>query len=341
MIPEAVTRALPVLAGAPARTLNARILVVDDDPAILHLVTAILERIGYIVERAADGAEAIEALQAHSFDLVLLDLNLPKHSGVDILMRIRATSSAKLLPVVIFTSSDDQHKHIMAIKEGATDFIHKPFDVVEFVARIRALVSLKFYTDELESAKDVVACLAGMVDARDPYTAGHSVSVSFYASLLGKRINLSERDLETLRLGTLFHDVGKIVIPDNILLKPGPLTQDEFAVIKLHPAEGRRLLSHLRTLNDAIPIVYHHHEKLDGSGYPDGLSGADIALLVRIASIADVYDAITTERPYRSANSPAEAFEILSGEAAKGWWDRELVAEFISALSETLSRISG
>lgn len=314
---------------------GARILVVDDDRQIRGLLCRMLLALGYKVEEAARRDEALERLRVSMYDLVLLDVDLPDGAGHDVLDEVRSDPSSRLLPVIMITGSGGRDDRLRAIRSGVTDFVIKPFDLEEIATRVRALLQLKFFTDALEEAEKVIVALAKTIDARDPYTAGHSERVSFYAGLLGQRMGLNETDLAALRQGALFHDLGKIAVRDEVLLKPDKLTADEYQHMKCHPTVGRDLLRHMKTLPRALPVVYHHHEKLDGSGYPDGINGSAIPVSTRIVSIADVYDALTTDRPYRPALEREQALTIMTGEARKGWWDSDVLDEFRHLL-ETL-----
>jgi putative two-component system response regulator len=265
-------------------------------------------------------------------DVVLLDLHLSGRSDHGAIPQLRADLRTRFVPVVMITGGATRKDKLDAIAAGVTDFLAKPFDGEELVARVRNLVRLKRYTDAFEEAQGVIIALAATIDARDPYTRGHSERVSYYAEMLGRAVGVSPEEQRLLHFGGLFHDIGKIAVRDTVLLKPGKLTAEEFKEIRRHPVAGRDLLKEMRTLEAAIPIVYHHHERYDGSGYPDGLAGDAIPLLARISSVADVYDALTTSRPYRSALTRAEALEVLEAERRKGWWDPELVDEFKALL---------
>jgi putative two-component system response regulator len=306
----------------------SRIMVVDDDAQVRSLLSRLLKKSGYEVWEASSGEEAIDQLSAFVPDLVLLDVQLPGRSGHEVLASIRANPDTRLLPVVMLTGTSSKEDRLMAIDGGVTDFMAKPFSAEELTARVRSLVKLKSVTDALENAERVIVALARTIDARDPYTASHSERVSLYAGILGERIGLKSSDLWAVQHGGLFHDLGKIAIRDSVLLKPGKLTTDEFDEIKRHPVEGRNLIAHMKTLGRAFDVVYHHHERMDGSGYPDGISGESIPLIARVTTIADIFDALTTARVYRGALSRQDALRILTEEVAKGWWDGRLLEEF-------------
>jgi putative two-component system response regulator len=321
--------------GVPYPRRRPTILVIDDDDAICRLIASLLAPEGYKVESAASAEEGLEKVAAAPPDLVLVDMHLPARSGFDVITEMRSRAHTRLTPVVMITGDASPSGKLRAIESGVTDFLAKPFAPEELVARARALLELKAATDALESAEDVIVSLARIIDARDPSTYGHSSRVSLYAGLLGERIGLDAERLWALRRGGLVHDIGKIAIRDDVLRKPGPLTSEELAEIRSHPARGRDLLINMKTLAATIPIVYHHHERMDGSGYPDGLAGEAIPLLARITTISDVFDALSMPRVYRRALRREEALQIMDNEARKGWWDGRLFDEFRAVL-ETL-----
>jgi putative two-component system response regulator len=325
---------------------RATVLVIDDDEQIRRLIVRLLSPMGHRLVEAGSAEEAHEKLLAATPDLVLCDMQLPGKSGYDLLAEIRADPRTRLVPVVMITGAATHERKVKAIEAGVTDFIAKPFSPEELAARVRALLELKFVTDALEDAEQVIIALARTIDARDRYTYGHSARVSLFAGSLGERIGLEGPDLATVRRGGLFHDFGKIAVRDAVLLKPAKLTGEEYAEIKRHPREGRDLLQNMKTLAHAMGVVYHHHERMDGSGYPDGLSGEAIPLTARVTTIADVFDALTSARVYRGALSREEALGIMTEEVRKGWWDGRLLAEFHGVLEtipgddERLRRLS-
>ena len=308
------------------------VLVVDDDAQVRGLLVALLEPRGYVTRTAGSAEEAQEQLKAFRPDVILLDLHLPGKSGQDVLAQLRADPVTRLLPVIMITGGATGEDRLRAMAGGVTDFVSKPFVSGELVARIRSLVQMKRFTDALEHAEHVIVALAHAIDARDPYTAQHSERVSVYAGRLGAKIGLTGFELEAVKRGGLFHDIGKIAIRDAVLLKPSRLTPEEFAEIRKHPVVGRELLSGMKTLSFALDVVYGHHERLDGSGYPDGLSGESIPLTARVTTIADIYDALTTARVYRAALTRTEALAIMAEEARLGWWDPRLLDTFRSVL---------
>jgi putative two-component system response regulator len=318
----------------PPDSGRGRLLVVDDDEQIRKLLVRLLTVTGHVVEEAASAEEALVKLDASPPDLILLDMELPGRSGLSLVPIIRSDPRHRLTPIVMMTGAATPARKIRAIEAGVTEFLSKPFSHVELAARVRSLLAFKHATDALEDAEHVILALAQTIDARDSYTYGHSARVSLYAGLLGERIGLEPWPLAVVRRGGLFHDFGKIAVRDRVLLKPGRLTEAEYAEIKQHPRKGRDLLSNMKTLSHALEIVAHHHERLDGSGYPDGLTGESIPITARITSVADVFDALTTARVYRGALPRDEALDIMAIEVKKGWWDGRLLDEFRGLLED-------
>ena len=303
----------------------ARILVVDDEEGNRRLLREILEPQGYEVLEAADGEEALAALAERAPDLVLLDLMMPRRDGYSVCREIKSDPRTRLVPVIILTTLDEMQDKLKAIELGADDFLNKPFHTIELTTRIRSLLSLKHFTDEFEHASGVLQSIALVVEGRDRYTGDHCRRLGQYAVRIGETLGLGQEDLQTLWLGGIFHDLGKIAVSDVVLNKPAPLTPEELSLMKTHPSIGANLCKSMRTMERVLPLIRHHHEKLDGSGYPDGLAGGEIPLLVRIITAADVYDALATTRPYRKALPHDTCMTILREEVSKGWWDRDIV----------------
>jgi putative two-component system response regulator len=245
----------------------------------------------------------------------------------------------------MITALCDKQDRLEGIKVGADDFLSRPLDRTELLARVRSLLKLKQRTDELERAESVLFSLARSIEGKDPYTHGHCERLSDYSARLGEHLGLSEDQLIALRRAGIVHDVGKIAVPDAILLKPGSLTADEWKLIREHPVVGERICAPLKSFRFVLPIIRHHHEKVDGSGYPDGLRGEAIPVTARVLQIVDVYDALTTERPYKKAFSTADALLTMKEEVAKGWWDPHIFNEFEqlvrSGTSNLLSKAAG
>ncbi|HEX3867708.1 MAG TPA: HD domain-containing phosphohydrolase [Gemmatimonadaceae bacterium] len=314
------------------RTPTGRVLVVEDDPSNARMLTRLLCSEGYTVETAADGQEALDVIAKRPPDVLLLDVMLPTIDGFEVCRRVKADPATRLTPVVFLTGLDAGEHRIAGINVGADDFLSKPFNTEELRARVRSLVQLKHFTDELESAESVILSLALTVEARDSYTNGHCHRLAAYATALGAELAMSREDLGALRRGAYLHDVGKIGIPDSVLLKPATLTPEEYSVMQRHAVIGDALCGDMRSLAPVRAIVRHHHERLDGSGYPDGLSGDDIPVVAQIVGIVDAYDAMTTSRPYRGGRSAREACLELGDDARRGRFNPQLVQSFIGLL---------
>jgi putative two-component system response regulator len=307
-----------------------QILVADDLEANRQLLARILTDDGHVVHAATDGADALKRMEHDSVDLVLLDVMMPGVDGFEVCRELKRRPSTRLVPVVLITALQDSESRVRGIDAGADDFITKPFSTHELRARVRSLLRLKRYTDDLDTAESVIMSLALTIEARDSSTDGHCQRLASYATALGAAIGLTTEDLSALQRGGFLHDIGKIGVPDAVLLKPGRLTPDEYAIVKQHTIIGDRLCGELRSLRRVRPIVRHHHERLDGSGYPDGLSGSAIPLLAQVIAIVDVFDALTTERPYKGALPAEQAYQELRREVDFGWHRRELVDAFMA-----------
>ena len=308
--------------------MSAKILIVDDESRSRAALEMLLRREGYEIHDAFDGASALAACAAIHPDLILLDVLMPGMDGFEVCKRIKARPETRLTPVVLITGLSQTEDRIKGINAGADDFLSKPIDLNELLARTRSLIKLKHYTDELEHAESVLFSLALSIEARDPYTRGHCERLAEISSRLGEKLQLSDEHVKALRRAGVVHDVGKVVVPDAILLKPGPLSGDEMEIVKKHPVVGEKICAPLKVFRPVLPIIRHHHERYDGSGYPDHLQGAEIPLTARILQLADVYDALTTDRPYRKADPSEVALGIMDDEAKRGWWDRELLDAF-------------
>jgi putative two-component system response regulator len=294
-------------------------------PENIELIRAHLTLHGYRVIEAANGEEALRQVARHRPDLVLMDVMMPLMDGYQACQRLKRDPATILTPVVFVSALSDQENRIRGIEAGADDFLTKPFDRTELLARVRSLLRVKRYTDDLDHAETVIGSLALGVEAKDPYTEGHCARLSDLAVRVGEGFALNDGSLRALRQGGVLHDVGKVGVPDAILNKPGPLTDPEMAVVREHPAIGERICSPLRSLRDVLPIIRSHHERFDGSGYPDGLRGEEIPIVARIMAVADVYDALRTRRPYKPALPGPEALRILREETDRGWWDPGVV----------------
>ena len=305
------------------------ILVVDDHEANLFGLRDYLRRSNYTVYTTTDGSEAIRIARDELPDAVLLDVMMPGISGLDVCAELKRHIATRLIPVVLMSGMHERAARIAGLAAGADDFLAKPIDVEELSARVRSLVRLKRATDELESAEALFLALGRVIEARDPSTEGHCDRLASYALALGESLDLPQSDLDTLYRGGFLHDIGKIAIPDRILLKKGRLTKREYELMKCHPVIGDELCATVRSFESVRAIVRHHHERLDGTGYPDGLVGGEIPLLAQIVTVVDIFDALTTKRSYRKALPHAAAYDILRAESREGAYSEELVERFI------------
>jgi putative two-component system response regulator len=308
--------------------ITGTILVADDQDANRELLEELLTSQGFKVITVPDGAGALEQVARTQIDLMLLDVMMPRLSGFEVCEKIKGDSATYLIPVILITALSDKQDRLEGIKVGADDFLSRPVDRTELLARVQSLLKLKLRTDELERAESVLFTLARSIEGKDPYTHGHCERLAEYSARLGEQLNLAEEQLVALRRAGIVHDVGKIAIPDAILLKPGRLTPEEWTIIREHSVIGERICAPLKSFRHVLPIIRHHHEKLDGSGYPDGLRGDAIPVTARVLQIVDVYDALTTDRPYKKAFSITDALQTLKQEVAKGWWDPHIFDQF-------------
>jgi putative two-component system response regulator len=310
------------------QSITGTILVADDQAANRELLEELLTPQGCKVVTVPDGAAALEELTRAQFDLVLLDVMMPHLNGFEVCEKIKNNPDTYLIPVIMITALADKQDRIEGIRVGADDFLSRPVDRTELLARVRSLLKLKQRTDELERAESVLFSLARSIEGKDPYTHGHCERLSDYSTRLGEHLGLSEDQLIALRRAGIVHDVGKIAVPDAILLKPGSLTADEWKLIREHPVVGERICAPLKSFRFVLPIIRNHHEKFDGSGYPDGLRGEEIPVTARVLQVVDVYDALTTDRPYKKAFSITDALQTMKEEVAKGWWDPHIFDQF-------------
>jgi putative two-component system response regulator len=310
-------------------TKSGTVLVVDDYEPNLRGLGQLLERADYTVLSATNGSDALEIVKRQRPDLVLLDVLMPGISGLDVCLELKRNAETRLTPVVLISGAQERQTRLAGLDAGADDFLNKPVDPEELQTRVRSLMRLKRLTDDLESAGSLFLTLGRIIEARDPCTEGHCERLTDYATILGRRLELDQTDLEALHRGAFLHDVGKIAIPDRVLLKKGKLTRKEYELMKRHPAIGDDLCRTVRSFEAVRPIVRHHHERIDGRGYPDGLAGDRIPLLAQIVSIVDVFDALTTDRPYRRALPTATAYQMMRADARGGWCRQELLEAFI------------
>jgi putative two-component system response regulator len=321
----------------PTRRPASRILVVDDHPSITQLMSQLLTLRGYEVVTAADAEEAEAEVRREAPDLILSDVKMPGKSGYELCRALKSDPATRLIPFVLITGLTDSSDKLQGIEAGADDFLNKPVLAEELTARVKSLLRVKEFTDELETADSVLCTLGLIVEGRDPYTEGHCERLAARAADLGRHLGLDEDSIVALRRGGFLHDLGKIAVPDEILKKGSDLTLAEWAIMKQHPVTGESICKPLKSLRLVLPIIRHHHEHADGSGYPDGMRAGEIPLLPRVLQVVDVYDALRTARPYKPALSHDDAAQTMREEARQGLWDAVLVNEFFSMLVEKRS----
>ncbi len=323
------------------KDIRPRILVVDDDARNLKLLKALLQA-EYEIVTASSGAEALSISGKIDLDLVLLDIMMPGMDGFEVCRRLKQSEATRLIPVVMVTALDDSEAKVKAIEAGADDFLAKPPNKTELMARARSLTRVKRLNNSLTTIENVLISLAKAVEAKDAYTQGHILRVANLAVALGRRMGLSETEIEALRIGGILHDIGKIGVSAEILNKTGSLNDEEWEVMKRHPDAGYEICLPLaHNLGEALDIIRHHHERIDGSGYPDGLKGNEVAVTARIMTVVDIYDALTSNRPYREAMSKEKATGILKEEAVAGKLDDEIVAHLITMLDRSEAEQEG
>jgi putative two-component system response regulator len=309
-------------------TTKSRILIVDDLAENREILVDLLGSEGYILDTAKDGAEAVENALASPPDLILMDVSMPRLTGFEACRRLKADERTHLVPIVLVTGLVAREDRIQGIAAGCDDFLTKPVDSEQLMARTRNLLRTKSLVDELEQAENVLVSLANALDAKDNYTRGHSERVAKYAEALGAEVGLGRIECRNLRRAGLLHDIGKIGTSLDYLHKPGPLTTAEYEEVKKHPVIGFDICRPLRTMAPLLALIRGHHERLDGRGYPDALRGDAVPVPLRCLTIADVYDAITSDRSYRKAIPRDRAFKMMSEEATTGMWDARLVDLF-------------
>jgi putative two-component system response regulator len=314
--------------------MSATILLVDTDPSNRTDWQTLLQHYGYKVVAASNGDSALHECQRIQPDLVLIGGPLADLTGFEVCRQLKSAPLTRYTPVVMVLPSAapvDLLSQLADTREareaGVDDFWGRPGSRWEALNRIQSLLQLKSYIDH--QAESVVLSLARSLEAKDPGTEGHSERLVGYAAHFGEGLGLSEDDLEVLRIASLVHDIGKVAVPDSILAKPARLNRIELEVMRQHPIVGESICAPLKSFHDALPAIRHHHEHMDGSGYPDGLVGEQIPLTARIVQIVDIYDALTIDRPYRKAMPQERALAVIMSEAQRGWLDVSLVSEFI------------
>lgn len=308
---------------------NPKILVVDDHPSSRMTAVALLSVEGYDVLEAENGMAALDCVIDLNPDLILLDVMMPGMDGYEVCRRLKQDEQTRLIPIVFVTALNDRRARLKGIEAGGDDFLSKPFDQLELSARVKSLIRQKRLNEDLDHAGQVLFSIARTIESRDPNTGDHCERLVSLGEAFGEFLNLSRAEVRDLVWGSYLHDVGKVGIPDNVLLKTGKLSPEEWEIMRQHVLIGERICQPLRTMRGVVPIIRHHHERWDGSGYPDGLSGNDIPLLAQVFQVIDIYDALTSERPYKKALTPEKALEIMQEETQRGWRNPDLMEKFV------------
>jgi putative two-component system response regulator len=308
---------------------RAKILVVDDHPSSRMTAVALLSVEGYDVLEADSGLAALACVAGANPDLILLDVMMPEMDGYEVCRRLKQDEQTRLTPVVFVTALNDRRARLRGIEAGGDDFLSKPFDQLELSARVKSLIRQKRLNEDLDHAEQVLFSIARTIESRDPNTGDHCERLVILGKEFGAFLNLSRSELRDLIWGAYLHDIGKVGIPDQVLLKTEPLTSEEWIIMRQHVLIGEQICQPLRTMQGVVPIIRHHHERWDGSGYPDGLVGNAIPYLAQVFQIIDIYDALTHERPYKLAFSSEESLKIIAQETMKGWRNPELVELFM------------
>jgi putative two-component system response regulator len=314
------------------------ILVVDDIPSNLELMEAIFMKEGFKVYSAIDSEEAIETFKKHPVDLAVLDVMMPGMDGFELCHKLKEISGKHFFPVVLLTALTDRNSRIKGLESGADDFISKPFDTMELLLKIKSLLKLKSLQEDLDHSENIILTLAVAMEARDPYTKGHSTRVSKLAVDFTSFLGLSRKEGEEMKKAGILHDIGKICLSQALLRKPGPLTKEEIEMIKTHSRLGEELCRPLVSMKKILPAIRHHHERWDGKGFPDGLAGQEIPIMARILAIVDSFDAMVSVRPYRDRRSVHVTLETMKTECCSGQWDSELLKYFLEMMYRLVSK---
>jgi len=308
------------------------ILVVDDVQSNLELMEAVFIREGFKVYTALNSSEALDIFGNCSIDLAVLDVMMPVVDGFELCRNLKEMSGKRFFPVILLTALSDRKSIIKGIESGADDFISKPFDSSELIIKMKSLLKLKTLNEELDHSENIIMTLAVAMEARDPYTRGHSTRVSKLSADFVTFLGLMEQDKKEMEKAGILHDIGKICLSESLLRKPGPLTKEEVEMIKTHALLGEELCRPLFSMQKILPAIRHHHERWDGEGFPDGLAGQDIPIMARMLSIIDSFDAMVSVRPYRDRRSVTVTLTTMRSEQYSGQWDSELVGYFLEMM---------
>lgn len=314
------------------------VLVVDDLLSNLDLMEAIFKNGGFEVYSALDGPSALSIFESHRVDIAVVDVMMPGMDGFELCKKLKSMTDKKFFPVILLTALTDRESRITGLQCGADDFISKPFDTTEFMIKVRSLIKLKTLQDELEHSENVILTLAVAMEARDPYTRGHSTRVGEISTSFASFMGFGKKDQGQIKKAGILHDIGKIGVSTDLLCKDGKLTDDELDAVKQHTIIGEAICRPLVSIQGILPAIRSHHERWDGAGFPDGLTGEKIPLNARILSIADSFDAMASQRPYREGRSMRRVVEVFRDERNAGQWDPYLVDHFVKMMDSMEER---
>jgi putative two-component system response regulator len=315
--------------------LTPEVLIIDDSPTIRTYLSKMVKGLGWDLRTAENGREGLDEIAAKKPDLIICDIEMPELDGLGVIEAVKGDTETMLIPLVVLTSAEGRDLKLRALKLGADDYLYKNPEPSELKARLNNLLQLKQYTDQLEDAESILFAISEIVEAKDWFTGKHCERLSVYSVALGSHLGVSPKGLDTLRRAGYLHDMGKIAVHDAILVKPGPLTEEEWEEVHTHPVVGEELCRNMRTAGDVLPLIRHHHENWDGSGYPDGLRGEEIPLLARILQVVDIYDALRSRRSYKPPMPYEEAVRTLRQETEEGKRDPRVVDAFLEIASES------
>ncbi|MCX4030075.1 response regulator [Endozoicomonas sp. SM1973] len=311
---------------------SAKVLIVDDMATNRELAKTALCSAAYQIDEAENGQEALEKIKNNHYDVVLLDVLMPDIDGLDVCKILRQEADFALLPIIMVTSLESPDDVIRGMSAGATDYVQKPYFPAELVSRVNAAVRHKRIIDRLDDIETAFFTLARIIEAKDAHQNGPYDRLAHLSLVFAQNLKLTYQQIDALCRGSILHDIGKLGIPDHILLKSSQLNESEWEIMKQHVIIGEQLCKPFKALQDTVDIIKYHHEAWDGSGYPEGLSGKNIPLLARIFQVVDIYDALSSKRPYKEAFSEETTIKILKEESKKGLRDAKLVKEFIALL---------
>ncbi len=309
------------------------ILVVDDMPSNLELLEAIFQKAGFSVYKASDASSGLNIFANNPVDLAVLDVMMPGMNGFELCKSLKDLSTQHYCPVILLTALNDSESRIQGLEAGADDFISKPFNTSELITKIRSLLKLKELHEERDHSENIIMTLVVAMEARDPYTTGHSTRVGNLSKEFSSFLGFSEKEQAIVRKAGILHDIGKMGISQSILCKPSTLTNNESKLIKKHTIVGEEICRPLMSMRSILPGIRFHHERWDGSGFPDGLAGEEVPMIARMLSILDSFDAMVSARPYRPKKTVHEALRLMASEKNHGQWDPELSTAFLTMMN--------